>query len=147
MSTNGLERRALLGDRQAQEECTRQEIALPCPFCGAENSRLVDAPDMWYRCMNCGAYGPEGNGAKAALAKWNRRPAPPIGRCKDCIHYFQSECLKIYDDGACSEYARQERKPDDFCNYFEEAPHEQPALVRHAERRTSNQEKPPANTP
>lgn len=41
-----------------------------------------------------------------------------IGRCKDCIHYCQSECLKIYDDGACSEYARQERKPDDFCSYF-----------------------------
>lgn len=29
-----LERRALLGDRQAQEECTRLGIVLPCPFCG-----------------------------------------------------------------------------------------------------------------
>lgn len=28
-----LERRALLGDRQAQEECTRQGIVLPCPCC------------------------------------------------------------------------------------------------------------------
>lgn len=45
-----------------------------------------------------------------------------IGHCKDCIHYFQSECLKIYDDGACSEYARQERKPDDFCSYFQSIP-------------------------
>ena len=30
-----LERRALLGDRQAQEECTEKGIMLPCPFCGA----------------------------------------------------------------------------------------------------------------
>lgn len=26
-------RQALLGDKQAQEECTRQGIVLPCPFC------------------------------------------------------------------------------------------------------------------
>lgn len=31
-----LERRALLGDRQAQEECTRHGIVLPCPFCGGD---------------------------------------------------------------------------------------------------------------
>lgn len=30
-----LERRALLGDQQAQEECTRQGIVLRCPFCGS----------------------------------------------------------------------------------------------------------------
>ena len=29
MSMDDLERRALLGDRQAQDECTRQGIALP----------------------------------------------------------------------------------------------------------------------
>lgn len=46
----------------------------------------------------------------------------PVGHCKDCIHYFQSECLKIYDDGACSEYARQTRKPYDFCSYFKPIP-------------------------
>lgn len=45
-----------------------------------------------------------------------------IGHCKDCIHYCQSECLKIYDDGACSEYARQTRKPYDFCSYFKPIP-------------------------
>lgn len=33
---NDLERRALLGDKQAQEECTRRGILLPCPFCGGE---------------------------------------------------------------------------------------------------------------
>lgn len=29
-----VERRALMGDREAQEECTRQGIVLSCPFCG-----------------------------------------------------------------------------------------------------------------
>ena len=33
---NNLIRRALLGDREAQEECTRQGIVLPCPCCGAK---------------------------------------------------------------------------------------------------------------
>lgn len=28
-----IERRALLGDRQAQDECSRQWIVLPCPHC------------------------------------------------------------------------------------------------------------------
>lgn len=31
-----LERRALLGDKQAQKECTEKGIVLPCPFCGLE---------------------------------------------------------------------------------------------------------------
>ena len=38
-----LERRALLGDRKAQEECTRQGIALPCPCCGEKWRRLCMA--------------------------------------------------------------------------------------------------------
>lgn len=29
-----LERRALMGDRQAQEECTEKGIVLACPWCG-----------------------------------------------------------------------------------------------------------------
>lgn len=33
-----LVRRALLGDTQAQKECTAQGIALPCPFCGQKPS-------------------------------------------------------------------------------------------------------------
>ena len=32
-----LERRALLGDQEAQKECTEQGIVLPCPFCGEAN--------------------------------------------------------------------------------------------------------------
>lgn len=45
--------------------------------------------------------------------------AVPVVRCKKCIHYEMGVCLKIYDDGAASRYAWQERKPDDFCSYGE----------------------------
>ena len=45
--------------------------------------------------------------------------AVPVVRCKDCKHYELGVCLKIYSDGAVSQYAWQERKPDDFCSYGE----------------------------
>lgn len=41
----------------------------------------------------------------------------PVVRCKDCIHYYDETCLKIYSDGNISEDAIQLRKPDDFCSY------------------------------
>lgn len=31
-----LEKRALLGDKQAQQECTKRKIPLSCPCCGGE---------------------------------------------------------------------------------------------------------------
>lgn len=31
-------RRALMGDKQAQEECAEKGIVLPCPLCGNENN-------------------------------------------------------------------------------------------------------------
>ena len=42
-----------------------------------------------------------------------------VVRCRECVHYEMGICLKIYDDGAASRYAWQERKPDDFCSYGE----------------------------
>ena len=45
--------------------------------------------------------------------------AVPVVRCEKCIHYEMGVCLKIYDDGAASRYAWQERRPDDFCSYGE----------------------------
>ena len=45
--------------------------------------------------------------------------AVPVVRCEKCIHYEMGVCLKIYDDGAASRCAWQERKPDDFCSYGE----------------------------
>lgn len=31
---DSLVRKALLGDKKSQEECTEKGIVLPCPFCG-----------------------------------------------------------------------------------------------------------------
>lgn len=42
-----------------------------------------------------------------------------VVRCRECKHYEMGVCLKIYDDGAASRYAWQERKPNDFCSYGE----------------------------
>ncbi len=39
--------------------------------------------------------------------------------CRDCMHYDMGVCLKIYDDGAASKDAWQERRPTDFCSYGE----------------------------
>lgn len=47
---NNLIRRALLGDRKAQEECTRQGIALPCPCCVWEMVDDVEAPGLGGYC-------------------------------------------------------------------------------------------------
>lgn len=127
-----LECMALLGDRQAQEECTEKGIVLLCPKCYGKSNVYHLATDVklcigfsYVYCEECGLQTkatwppmPYEVCDKKAISQWNTRHAPPIGRCEDCIHYFQSECLKIYDEGACSEYARQERKPDDFCSYF-----------------------------
>ena len=45
--------------------------------------------------------------------------AVPVVRCKDCIHYYDGACLKIYSDGAASAYAWQDRDAEDFCSYGE----------------------------
>ena len=47
--------------------------------------------------------------------------AVEVVRCKDCIHWYEPDevCLKIYSDGCVSQYAWQNRNPDDFCSYGE----------------------------
>ena len=87
-----LERRALLGDKQAQEECTEKGIVLPCWRCGegAEVKQVsnVGRPLYAVSCKNhyCGAYGCAHRTENEAILYWNTRTAPPIGRCKDCKH-------------------------------------------------------------
>ena len=56
---------------------------------------------------------------KAFLDKFPTIDAVPVVRCRECKYYEMGVCLKIYDDGAASRYAWQERKPDDFCSYGE----------------------------
>lgn len=112
----GLERRALLGDRQAQEECTRQGILLPCPLCGNTNIRTSNW-GMWRCwCPECRAKSDDCLRERDAIKQWNTRPAPPIGRCKDCanacpgtygpvcvIHGYNTD-----DDAWCNDFEKKE---------------------------------------
>lgn len=91
---NDLERRALLGDRQAQEECTRRGIVLACPFCGGSDGKTL------FKFVHSDLYAHKRTGRCALdgmiihnVADWNRRPAPPIGRYGECEHWA--------DWGAC----------------------------------------------
>lgn len=119
-----LERRALLGDQQAQEECTRQGIAIPCWRCGgsAEVRRLNSEGKPIYAVVckrsYCGAYGSTCPTLQKAIAYWNRRPAPPIGRCKDCDCYWPNA-------EQCG-HSGETVKENDFCSKFKpkEAPNE-----------------------
>lgn len=108
-----LERRALLGDRQAQDECTRKGIVLPCPFCGGKADKVVcDAAGMFV-CKKCKIYKPFTlviDGARKALTVWNTRPAPPIGRCVGCKYYNGlAECELLSECGGTNW----------FCGWFE----------------------------
>lgn len=110
-----LERRALLGDRQAQEECTEKGIALPCPLCGGKADKVVyDAAGMFI-CKKCKIYKPFTlvvDGTRKALAVWNTRTAPPMGRCGECAHWYKGHCTH----GPC---ATEPTEPDFFCGSFE----------------------------
>lgn len=88
-----LERRALLGDRKAQEECTRKGILLACPFCGMREGTV-------FKLSHSDLYAHKRTGKCALdgmiiynLSDWNTRPAPPIGRCKDCAAYMGNKCM------------------------------------------------------
>lgn len=88
-----LERKALLGDKQAQQECTEKGIVLPCPFCGAGGAYFVRIYTGFYllKCKTCGGTSDVSCGKKMTIGCWNTRPAPPIGRCGECAHRFENE--------------------------------------------------------
>lgn len=99
MDNKELIRKSLMGDREAQEECTEKGIVLPCPFCGKElrehktrkwtaakdesiNRTIVEHKaktgchlDNWVMDK------------ELDLESWNTRPAPPIGRCGECKNW------------------------------------------------------------
>lgn len=112
-----LERRALLGDRQAQAECTRLGILLPCWRCGgeAEVKQLNTGGKPVYAAScekhYCGAYGCAHPTVQKAIEYWNTRPAPPIGRCKDCKHQGTGDsdiCHSGMDEEFCSGFEPKE---------------------------------------
>lgn len=114
-----LERRALMGDKQAQEECTAKGIVLPCPCCGS--TKVVPTDDLetfvWLRCTLCGHLSKTEIDERAALQSWNTRTPPPIGRCGTCknrstLSGWENRCdalrLITEDDFYCQFYRQKE---------------------------------------
>ena len=114
-------RRALMGEKQAQEECTEKGIVLPCPFCGNENNIISNWGMFRVWCPHCKAKSEDTLTTRDALKSWNPRPAPPIGRCEECEFYTVLRHCKVHsqepDQYGSGTYV--EMLPDDFCSYFE----------------------------
>lgn len=109
-----LEWRALLGDRKAQEECTRQGILLPCPFCGNKHIRISNW-GMWRCwCPECLGKSEDSLRERDAVKHWNTRPAPPVGRCGEC----ENAC-DVGDNLLRCDIFDRDMMPDDFCSQFE----------------------------
>ena len=120
MTDKELIRRALLGDHEAQKQCTEKEIVLPCWRCGGESEiqelhtggKPIYA--VTYKKTYCGAYGCACSTQQKAIEYWNTRPALPVGRCKDCFQYH-SEGPGV---GYCG-LDDQGREETNFCSEFE----------------------------
>ena len=121
MTDKELIRRALLGSREAQQECTEKGIVLPCPFCGSDSKVFADIDLFGVRCVNSACIGHDMRAEyyyrDRAIEDWNTRPAPPIGRCGERKWY---ECGKEWypycnhPDGLANSV-----RATDFCCYFE----------------------------
>lgn len=128
-----LERRALLGDKQVQEECTRQGIVLACPKCYGKvkisgvkhdgNRMEVDFECQNQRCRLKQTFG-QWRVVKGVietvidnptpLSQWNTRAAPPIGRCVECKHLDDTGSKPV-----CWNTGFPLKSVNDFCSYFE----------------------------
>lgn len=119
-----IERRAMLGDQQAQEECTRRGIVLPCPMCGkylrerktvdwlAKRTEPVNRTIVEHPCKT-GCHLDNWVFVKEKeLDSWNTRPAPPVGRCGECEHWYKGHC----STGSC---ATEETDADFYCPNFQ----------------------------
>ena len=142
-----LERRALLGDAEAQRECTEKGMALACPFCGgpatAKSQRVqYGLSGTIISCKKCmvqlyspdqkAVSTPDGvrnmpieNHERIGIGRWNTRPAPPIGRCGECKHSTNPAALTmIYGEPGTltchhGPCNRRNVNENDFCSYFE----------------------------
>lgn len=117
---NDLERRALLGDAEAQRECSERKITLPCPLCGGQADIVVSKDAGMIICKRCKLYKPFTivlDGVNKARRVWNTRPAPPIGRCEECAYWDKNtgECADAADiEVAYHRYT----EPDFFCGDY-----------------------------
>lgn len=124
-----LERRALLGDAEAQRECTEKGIVLRCPCCGCDDRDMLGLSvyheQYFYSCESCGCNGPivyDSDNCDypehEALTEWNTRPVPPIGRCASCACWDENTCE--CESAADIEVAYHKyTEPDFFCGDYE----------------------------
>lgn len=90
-------RRALLGDQEAQKECTEKGIVLPCPFCGSKNI-VISNWGLWrVWCQACLGKSDDQLSRVDSIKKWNTRPAPPIGKCGEC-KYSREPTKQDYEE-------------------------------------------------
>lgn len=134
-----LERRALLGDKQAQEECTRRGIVLTCPLCGrAVTTRIrpeKGAVTLSIICVECriersvrvemidAEFRKIENEINKLVNDWNTRPAPPIGRCGECKHLGERT---VHETGEKENFCNHDQyglfaldSTNAYCSYFE----------------------------
>lgn len=110
-------RRALLGDQEAQKKCTEKGIVLPCWRCGGESEiqelHTGGKPIYAVTCKKtyCGAYGCAHSTQQKAIEYWNTRPAPPIGKCGECKHWYKGHC-------ASGTFATEETDAEFFCGNY-----------------------------
>lgn len=116
-----IERRALLGDHEAQQECTKKRIVLPCPFCGGK--AMIEYDDIMpfeysVFCEDCNVMPSVSEDKQVVISVWNTRPAPPIGRCWECKNWDGIRCSNVnFLSG-----------PFDYCSYFEPKESEENAV-------------------
>lgn len=124
-----LVRKALMGNKQAQEECTAKGIALPCPFCGGKATMQQDitgresyhvvCSNVKDMCNLIAGLPMWSESEEDALKVWNTRPAPPVGRCRECKCWRRNGS----DWGSCSKWYTEDKVQafmleDDFCSNF-----------------------------
>ncbi len=114
---NELIRRALMGDKHAQAECTEKGIVLPCPFCGGNKIKTpYVCGDHFIECSSCHSASNIVSSRKQALKLWNTRPAPSIGRCGECKYFYSC----ISETGCTNPLGmyQTELTEIDYCSYF-----------------------------
>lgn len=122
-----LTRRALLGDREAQDTLTKQGKLLPCQ-CGGKvviDGAPYPTSGLLVRCLECDNRSTtmktnvfnHGKVKKSLVARWNTRP-PLVVFCKDCAYYDHGIC-KIHSARPDEYSDGYDFTPDnyDFCNY------------------------------
>ena len=127
-----LVRKALMGNKQAQEECTAKGIALPCPFCGGKatmqqditgrESYHVACSNVKDMCNLIAGLPMWSESEEDALKSWNARPAPPIGRCGECKHCVgvrKNQALRCTLNSFGVEFGLDFITSKSFCSYFE----------------------------